>query len=105
MSDIGKILKALEICDDESFCSGCPYYEEGSDCKCFTDARELITAQRDKIALLTAAIGDHGTVVGELVRCRDCKHYYKGHCQADDTIYWCREPDWFCADGERQEGR
>ena len=37
------------------------------------------------------------------VRCMDCKHYYKGHCQCDDTIYWCREPDWFCADGKRRK--
>lgn len=31
MSDIGKILKGLEICDDESFCTDCPYYEDGED--------------------------------------------------------------------------
>ena len=36
----------------------------------------------------------------ELVRCRDCRNYYKGHCQCDDTIYWNREPDFYCADGE-----
>ena len=38
----------------------------------------------------------------ELIRCGDCRHYYKGHCQCDDTIYWCRDKDWFCANGERQ---
>lgn len=38
-----------------------------------------------------------------VVRCKDCKHYYKGHCQSDDTVYWCRDKEWFCADGERKD--
>ena len=37
----------------------------------------------------------------QVVRCKDCKHYYKGHCQCENTIYWNRDPEWFCADGER----
>lgn len=41
--------------------------------------------------------------VGELVRCRDCANYYKGHCQCDDTVYWCREPDFYCADGVKKD--
>ena len=39
----------------------------------------------------------------EIVRCRECKHYHKDYCMCDDTIYWYREPDWFCVDGERKE--
>lgn len=42
-----------------------------------------------------------GKIVLGIVRCKDCKHYYKGHCQCEDTIYWNRDPEWFCADGER----
>ena len=41
----------------------------------------------------------------ELVRCKDCKH-----CDTDTLEHcWCmilarsREPDWFCADGERKQ--
>ena len=39
-----------------------------------------------------------------LVLCKDCKHYKDGKC-----FYTMRrhglEDDWFCADGERMEGR
>ena len=33
----------------------------------------------------------------EVVRCKDCKWFKKRD--------WCKVPDWFCADGERKEGR
>ena len=46
-----------------------------------------------------------GNMPDAVVRCRECKHYHKGHCICDDTIYWYREPEWFCADGERKESR
>ena len=45
----------------------------------------------------------------ELVRCKDCKHGEQS--VLPNRHLWCRihefyrEPDWFCADGERQEGR
>ena len=46
--------------------------------------------------------------VGELVRCKDCKH---GYPLTDSAFYQCtlafrtserHERDWFCADGERK---
>ena len=44
----------------------------------------------------------------EVVRCKDCIHWDKGHteeCENSDSICfhngWCK-PDWFCADGERR---
>ena len=40
----------------------------------------------------------------DIVQCKNCENYYEGHCRCDDTIYWNREPDWYCADGERKEG-
>lgn len=58
-------------------------------------------------------------MVGELVRCKDCK--YRPHwdektesavfpipdrcpCECDDYFYsWVPNDDWFCADGERRE--
>ncbi len=42
---------------------------------------------------------------GELVRCRDCKHgrSIDGYilCMNKNDCY-SRDPDWFCADGERR---
>lgn len=48
-----------------------------------------------------------------VVRCKDCKHgEYKelDNRECVDKIVYCddygiHEPDWFCADGERKEGR
>ena len=45
---------------------------------------------------------------GELVRCKDCKWYHQafaneGRCVNHDNVF--HKPDWFCADGERKEGR
>ena len=44
----------------------------------------------------------------EVVRCKDCIHWDKGHteeCGNLDSVCfhngWCK-PDWFCADGERR---
>ena len=41
----------------------------------------------------------------KIIRCRDCRNYYKGHCQCEDTIYWNRDPEWFCADGVKKDDR
>ena len=45
----------------------------------------------------------------ELVRCKDCIHWDKGHTEECDNLDsvcfhngWCKL-DWFCADGERKE--
>lgn len=59
--------------------------------------------------------GEHGSDYqwndnhGELVRCKDCIHWDKGHTEECDNLGsicfhngWC-EPDWFCADGERRD--
>lgn len=44
---------------------------------------------------------ERGTLV-EVVRCRDCKHYNAGfECLAEGYGIE-RDPDWFCADGERE---
>lgn len=36
----------------------------------------------------------------QIVRCKDCKHYMTIHCTCDGC---CISPDWFCADGVKQE--
>lgn len=61
-------------------------------------------------------------VIGEIVRCKDCKHRpidTGGHnygqemefpdevcpCYIGDNWYsWMPKDDWFCADGERKKG-
>lgn len=47
------------------------------------------------------------TAQKEIVQCKDCVHWDKGHteeCDNSDSVCfhngWCK-PDWFCADGER----
>ena len=44
-----------------------------------------------------------------IVRCKDCKHRdpEDGRCDSGHGIRWNlpRPDDWFCADGERKEGR
>ena len=46
--------------------------------------------------------------IGELVRCKDCKHYLDGGCgnvgsQSPSKKLMGVKPDWYCADGERRE--
>ena len=48
--------------------------------------------------------------ITELVRCKNCRHWDKGHteeCTNLDSVCFrnglCK-PDWYCADGERKEG-
>lgn len=45
----------------------------------------------------------------QIVRCKDCKHRdpENGECDSGHGIQWQlpRSDDWFCADGERKEGR
>ena len=47
-----------------------------------------------------------GGIVGELVRCKDCKHRdpEDRKCDCGHDIQWQlpREDNWFCADGERK---
>ena len=41
--------------------------------------------------------------VGELVRCKDCKHWRKATCSAGAGLAFPPPEDWFCADGEKRE--
>lgn len=45
---------------------------------------------------------------GELVRCKDCKHYRDGFCYNpntydDEKTRGNTTPNWFCGDGERKD--
>lgn len=37
----------------------------------------------------------------ELIRCRYCKNYNKGHCMCGETVYWNVYPDFYCASGKK----
>jgi hypothetical protein len=39
----------------------------------------------------------------DLVRCKECKHYNAGFECLVEGYGVERDPDWFCADGERSE--
>lgn len=44
-------------------------------------------------------------VVGELVRCKDCKYgiEWDGRLGCEWHGFYKTEPEWFCADGDRRE--
>ena len=52
-------------------------------------------------------LGDFIEIVGDLVRCKDCKHYNGEDrdicCPLADYAQFKCGADWFCADGERKE--
>lgn len=41
--------------------------------------------------------------VGELVRCKYCKHHGEVTCSAAAGIAYPPPDEWFCADGQRRE--
>ena len=70
--------------------------------------KEYIVELREEEA--DELMDEHG--VGELVRCKNCKHcYFASNRVPNERSYACEKhgldivPDWFCADGERKEGR
>ena len=49
-------------------------------------------------------VGDIPPDNEEIVRCKDCKYNDDGECIIK-AGWFPVKPDWFCADGERKEGR
>ena len=95
MPDREKVIETVE----EAFDMYKSEYEGTS----FFDEKEWAENKRDAIELLKEQEA--------VVRCKDCKHYrYYGLTEdtvSECTIDHCENPDadWFCADGERKEGR
>ena len=65
----------------------------------YTDAIALLKKQQAKIAEYQMIYGGDVTITGELIRCRDCKHYRDGYCLLNDIG---TTKNWFCADGKRR---
>ena len=66
------------------------------------------TQELANIAGMTASAIESGKLVW-VVRCKDCKHARR-MCQPWNDLVCekngqVNKPDWFCADGERKEGR
>ena len=112
--DREKVIKGLEChrVDDMNRinCSDCPYYESDDARRCFNylhdDAIVLLKEQEQMIDELKGFINGLSKDVIVPVRCKDCK-------QGEQSVFpnrhlWCgihefyREPNWFCADGERR---
>lgn len=68
---------------------------------------ELIVYMPDHVSGDRDPADVRGEIIGNLVRCKDCK--YKQKSYVADRKWWCNrlekhcEDDWFCANGERKE--
>lgn len=104
MSDREKVEKALD-CRANDFkldCRDCSYYIR-EDTPAYCNFRQIL---RDALALLKEQEA--------VVHCKDCKNADYGtdeygnrfmKCIGSVKCYGGTTPDFFCADGERQEGR
>ena len=70
-------------------------------------ARAEEMEHRERLARAEHIVDGLGEVKGEIVRCRDCKHYENYTCNSWQWHNWDApievEPDGFCAWGERRK--
>ena len=75
------------------------------------NALAVLQEQEAKIEQLNRFVNGFSRDAMPVVRCKDCIHYrhygLSEETVSECTIDHCENPDkeWFCADGERQEGR
>lgn len=120
MTDREKIIKGTEIClsgGTPQRCIECPYHNDGCDRQRMIDTLELLKEQETANLYKCPNCGTWVSAEN-VVRCKDCKHG-SPYCTEDvcgETLIECNRPDlgdvieihgwkWFCADGERKEGR
>ena len=70
--------------------------------------KEIIIAVPDRFGQELKPEKVNCEIKGELVRCKDCKHYKNGFCYNpnsydDEKTCGNTSPDWYCADGKRRE--
>lgn len=108
MPDRENIIRRLERMKEDAYVSA--VFRDVID-----DALAMLKEQEEKLAMMRMIYGTDAKVVGEVVRCKDCKH---SHCTYDGMTKFCdlikdendmmielyRPGDWYCADGERCEG-
>ena len=86
-----EVVRGLEICTSDEYCTVCPLYDDGSVSTCMP-------------ALMDAALALLKQERTEIVRCKSCRHYNTECCA--DGFGWCHRRDfgtndeWYCADGE-----
>jgi len=95
MLDLEKVVKGLGRCIKRK-CDGCEEIDASHapwDCPAYDSLIENAFE-------LLKEMDEHW--VGELVRCKDCKHYRQATCSAGAGIAYPPPDDWFCADGEKR---
>ena len=121
MSDREKVIRGLELCVTDYLtqdnCKICPYGNGDDTGYCWvemnTDALELLKEQEEEIQSLRRENHDILTQFHEwtkeqqqIVRCKDCNNRGTSDCPIEELCNgWIPSDDWFCADGERKEGR
>lgn len=92
MTDIKKIIEAVEYCLTNGKCTECKFSKGRMFATCrylMEDIFELLKEQQ------------------QIVRCKDCKHCdpedHKCDCGHDIQWQLPRSDNWFCADGKQKE--
>lgn len=95
-----KVIQGLQCCAIKKNCFGCPYNKGDNTC--------MDDKDKDALKLLKEHV--------EIILCKDCKygeldteHFVRPSivCKnpANGVGHVSHRPGWFCADGERKEGR
>ena len=96
MPDRERVINTIDGCiNDNSFCNKCDYdgcvFQHGS-------------CEKDLLAAALSLLKEQE----EIVKCKDCIHWDKGHTEECDNLDsvcfhngWCK-PDWYCAGGKRR---
>ncbi len=112
MPDREKVIQGLQELIDHLFHEYNVCYN-GDEEDCYNrflqanNAMNLLKEQGENIATMRMVYGSDVNVVGEIVRCKDCKYWNNEVEQAKTTVWLpCREmstfKNWYCADGERR---
>ena len=109
MADIEKVIKAVDNCIHYG-CKKCTYYDNGCEKNAMlADALELLKEQTNEIDEISDEYIDLGKEMAKqpkIVRCKDCKYV---ECEGVEGFLVCdlsgfsHSPEFFCADGEREE--
>ena len=98
MADLDKVIRGWERCQE------CRMYPAGLS-QAYVDCEYTIGlyCAQDKLIRETLEVLKEQK---SIVRCKDCKHgrQYAADCVACEYEELAKDPDWYCADGERKAG-